>query len=49
MEDGSTKSIENVKVGDKVVMPTMGFTKLNFEGEEYFIGKEREILGRITK
>lgn len=36
-----------LKVGDKVLLPTMGFTKFNYEGEEYFVGREMEILGKI--
>jgi chaperonin GroES len=38
-----------VKVGDVVVLPTMGFTKLQFQGDEYFIGPEQQILARINK
>ena len=36
-----------VKVGDKVVLPTMGFTKLEHKGEEFYIGAENQILARI--
>jgi chaperonin GroES len=38
-----------VKIGDTVVLPTMGFTKLQFQGDEYFIGPENQILARINK
>jgi chaperonin GroES len=38
-----------VKVGDVVVLPTMGFTKLQFQGDDYFIGPENQILARINK
>ncbi len=38
-----------LKVGDTVVLPTMGFTKLPYDGEEYYVGPENQILGRITK
>ena len=38
-----------VKEGDKVVLPTMGFTKLPFEGEEYYVGPENQILAKITE
>ena len=27
-----------LKVGDRVVLPTQGFTKLPFNGEEYLVG-----------
>ena len=36
-----------VKVGDKVILPTMGFTKLQHEGDEYYIGAENTILAKI--
>ena len=36
-----------VKVGDKVVLPTMGFTKLPYDGEEYYVGPENQILAKI--
>jgi len=38
-----------VKIGDVVVLPTMGFTKLEHEGEEYFVGPEQQILAKIQK
>lgn len=37
----------SVKVGDKVVLPTMGFTKFPFDGEDYYVGPETQILARI--
>jgi chaperonin GroES len=36
-----------LKPGDKVVLPTMGFTKLPFDGEEYYVGPENQILCKI--
>lgn len=38
-----------LKVGDLVILPTQGFTKLSFEGEEYYVGPENSILGRIKE
>ena len=38
-----------LKEGDEVVLPSMGFTKFQFEGETYYIGKENEVLGKIKK
>lgn len=38
-----------VKVGDTVILPTQGFTKLPFQGEEYWVGPENQILGRIVE
>lgn len=37
-----------IQVGDVVILPTMGFTKLEYDGEEYFIGPENQILAKIT-
>ena len=36
-----------LEVGNIVVLPTMGFSKLDFEGEEYWIGPENQVLGRV--
>jgi len=38
-----------VKIGDVVVLPTMGFTKLEHKGNEYYIGQEQQILARISQ
>ena len=38
-----------IKVGDIVILPTMGFSRLQFDNEEYFIGNENQILARIKK
>ena len=37
------------KVGDVVVLPTQGFTKLPYDGEEYFVGPENQILAKINQ
>jgi len=37
------------KVRDQVVLPTMGFTKFEFKGDEYFIGPENQILALIEQ
>jgi len=39
----------NVAVGDLVVLPTMGFTKLPYNGEDYYVGPENQILARVKK
>ena len=38
-----------VKVGDRVVLPTMGFTKFPFDNEEYYVGPENQILAKIVE
>ena len=37
-----------VKVGDKVVLPTMGFTKLPYDGEEFYVGPENQVLAKVN-
>ena len=37
-----------LKTGDVVVLPTMGFTKFEYKGEEYWIGRENDILAKIA-
>lgn len=35
--------------GDIVVLPTMTFTRFEYKGEEYLIGRENDILARIIE
>tara|TARA_R110001606_G_scaffold137_3_gene526 strand:+ start:1764 stop:2078 length:315 start_codon:yes stop_codon:yes gene_type:complete len=37
-----------IKEGDMVILPTMGFSKLEHNGEEFFIGPENQILARVN-
>ena len=36
-----------IKIGDTVILPTIGFTKLEHKGDEYYIGQENQILARV--
>jgi chaperonin GroES len=38
-----------IKEGDTVVLPTMGFTKVEHEGIEYFIGNEKQVLAKVIE
>ena len=38
-----------IKVGDVVILPTMGFSRLQFDNEEYYIGNENQVLAKIKK
>ena len=38
-----------IQEGDIVVLPTMGFSKLEHEGDEYWIGPENQVLGRLVE
>jgi len=37
----------NHKVGDIVLIPKIGTLRIDFEGEEYFIAQDREILAVV--
>lgn len=43
-----TKVEVTVKVGDVVLVPKIGTIRIDFEGEEYYIVQDREILGVIN-
>jgi chaperonin GroES len=38
-----------IKVGDIVILPTMGFSRLQFDNEEYYIGNENQVLAKIKQ
>ena len=38
-----------IKIGDQVVLPTIGFTKLEHKGEDYYIGQEQQILAKVNQ
>jgi chaperonin GroES len=37
----------SIQIGDVVILPTMGFTKLEHDGNEYYVGPENQILAKI--
>jgi hypothetical protein len=39
----------SVKIGDTVFYPTFGGTKITWEGEEYIISKDADILGVLEE
>jgi|TARA_R100001369_G_scaffold18890_1_gene34468 chaperonin GroES len=39
----------STKIGETVILPTMGFTKLQHKGDEYFIGAESQILAEVIQ
>ncbi len=41
--------IVSFKEDDTIILPTMGFSKLEHEGEEYWIGPENQVLGRLVE
>ena len=38
-----------VKEGDEVLLPSMGATKVDYDGEEYLMIEENKILGIVQK
>ena len=48
IDDKGNKIAFNVKVGDKVLMPKYGGTEVKFDGHDYQIMREEDILGVIT-
>ena len=38
-----------LKIGDLVVLPTQGFTKLPFDGEEYYVSPENQVLAKVQQ
>jgi len=38
-----------LKPGDIIVLPTMTFTRFEYKGEEYLIGRENDILAKINE
>jgi len=39
----------NAKVGDIVLVPKIGTIRIEFEGEEYYITQDREILATVKE
>jgi chaperonin GroES len=39
----------NAKVGDVVLVPKIGTLRVDFEGDEYFIVQDREILATVKE
>jgi len=38
-----------LQAGDLVILPALGFTRFDYEGQEYFIGKENDVLAKIKE
>jgi chaperonin GroES len=48
LADGKIRPL-NVKVGDKVIFGKYSGTEFKFEGQEYLISREEELLGIVEK
>ena len=42
-------SVRSCKVGDVVLVPKIGTLRIDFEGDEYYIAQDREILAVIKE
>ena len=41
--------VKSCKVGDIVLVPKIGTLRIDFEGEEYYIAQDREVLGVVKE
>ena len=48
-EYGQMIPVRSSKVGDIVLVPKIGTLRLDFEGEEYYIAQDREILAVVKE
>jgi|SRR6056300_1039696 len=48
-EHGQLMIVRTCKVGDLVMVPKIGTLRVDFEGEEYYIAQDREILAVIKE
>ncbi len=48
-EFGKMIPIRSCKVGDMVMVPKIGTLRIDFEGQEYYIAQDREVLGVIVE
>lgn len=46
-ENGTIMIVRSCKVGDTVMVPKIGTLRVDFEGEEYYIAQDREVLAVI--
>jgi|TARA_B100000795_G_scaffold181471_1_gene137532 chaperonin GroES len=37
-----------LKIGQRVILPTQGFTRVPYNGEDYYVGPENQILALIN-
>ena len=48
-EHGQLITVRSCKVGDIVLVPKIGTLRIDFEGEEYYIAQDREILAVVKE
>ena len=48
-EHGTLITVRSCKVGDVVLVPKVGTLRIDFEGEEYYIAQDREVLAVVKE
>ena len=48
-EHGQLITVRSCKVGDVVLVPKIGTLRIDFEGQEYYIAQDREILAVVKQ
>tara|TARA_B100001287_G_scaffold249746_1_gene229805 strand:+ start:496 stop:819 length:324 start_codon:yes stop_codon:yes gene_type:complete len=48
-EHGQLITVRSCKVGDVVLVPKIGTLRIDFEGEEYYIAQDREVLAVVKE
>ena len=48
-EHGQLITVRSCKVGDVVLVPKIGTLRIDFEGEEYYIAQDREVLAVVIE
>ena len=48
-EHGKLLTVRSCKVGDIVLVPKIGTLRIDFEGDEYYIAQDREVLAVVNK
>jgi len=48
-EHGQLITVRSCRVGDIVLVPKIGTLRIDFEGEEYYIAQDREVLAVVKE
>ena len=46
---GTINTVRSCKVGDIVLVPKIGTLRIDFEGDEYYIASDREVLAVVEQ
>ena len=48
-ENGTMMLVSSCKVGDVVMVPKIGTLRIDFEGDEYYIAQDKEVLAVVEQ